>query len=67
MISSIKTPIYPSLLSIIISFFLSICLDAFTPAINPWQAASSYPLVPLIVPAVYSPFTIFDSNVNFNW
>ena len=31
---------------------------AFTPAIRPWAAASSYPVVPLIWPAKYK-FLIF--------
>ena len=53
--SSINTPIYAWFLFNTIGSLLSIFLAAFIPAISPWHAASSYPLVPLIWPAVNNP------------
>ena len=53
--SSIRTPIYASLLSIITGSSPFIFLAAFTPAINPWAAASSYPEVPFICPEKNKP------------
>ena len=46
--SSIITPIYASDLSKINGSNFLIDRAAFTPAIRPWAAASSYPVVPLI-------------------
>ena len=39
---------------------------AFIPAIKPCPAASSYPLVPFICPALKSPATRFVSNDGYN-
>ena len=64
--SSIKTPRYASsLFNTICSFPLTKQL-AFIPAISPWAAASSYPLVPLTCPPKNNPFTFLDSKVGFN-
>ncbi len=39
---------------------------AFKPAMIPWAAAYSYPVVPLICPAKYKLFKIVDYNVYFS-
>ena len=65
--SSIKTPIYASFLFKINGSFPSNFNEAFIPAINPCPAASSYPDVPFICPAVNKFFIIFVSNDCFNW
>lgn len=58
--SSIRTPIYALLLFIRYSFLSSDDSPALNPAIIPWAAASSYPVVPLICPARYRFFNIVD-------
>ncbi len=65
--SSINTPIYDS-----DRFMISSCLSfnfwcAFIPAIKPCEAASSYPVVPLIWPAKYKLLINLVSNVRPNW
>ena len=64
-ISSINTPIYASVLSKINGSLPLIFCEAFIPAINPWQAASSYPEVPLVCPAKNKPSIVLYSNDNF--
>ena len=56
---------YPCVLSRINGFSPFIFLLALIPAINPWHAASSYPEVPLIWPAMNNPFIPLYSNDNF--
>ena len=64
--SSINTPMYASFLFNINGSFPSNFKHALIPAINPWQAASSYPLVPLICPAVNKFSIFFVSKLLFN-
>ena len=61
--SSIKIPVYPSIRPTITGSRPPRLAVAFRPAINPWQPASSYPDVPLICPARYSPGIDFTSSV----
>ena len=63
--SSTSTPIYASSLANTSGCFPSSFIAALIPAIIPWPAASSYPLVPLTCPAVNRFSMIFDSNVGF--
>ena len=65
-ISSINTPMYASFLESTTGSSFFTYLAAFIPAIIPCDAASSYPDVPLICPALNNPFTFFNSNVFFN-
>ncbi len=58
---------YASLLLKINGSSLFIFKWAFIPAISPWQAASSYPVVPLIWPAKNRFCIFFVSNVAVNW
>ena len=66
-ISSIKTPIYPWVLSKITGFFPFIFNALLIPAIKPWHAASSYPEVPFVCPAKNKPSISLYSNDNFNF
>jgi len=65
--SSINTPIYASFLCKMKDSLLDILRWAFIPAIKPWPAASSYPVVPFIWPAKNRFFINFVSSVWFNW
>ena len=66
-ISSIKTPIYACDLSNINGSFPFIFCTALIPAINPCAAASSYPEVPLICPAINNPSIPLYSKDNFKF
>ena len=66
-ISSIKTPIYPWVLSKITGSFPFIFCAAFIPAINPWHAASSYPEVPFVWPAINRPSIPLYSSDSFKF
>ncbi|MPN59277.1 hypothetical protein SDC9_206998 [bioreactor metagenome] len=50
--SSMRTPVYASLRLSTKGFSPLSFWDALMPAIKPWHAASSYPLVPLVCPAM---------------
>ena len=64
--SSMRTPIYASDLFKINSSLLLSFKCAFMPAIKPWQAASSYPVVPFIWPAKYRLSISFVSKDAFS-
>ena len=64
--SSIKTPMYDSFLFNINGSFPDNFKEALIPAIKPCPAASSYPDVPLICPAVYNPSISFVSKDLFD-
>ena len=65
--SSINTPIYASFLFSINGFLFSNFNEALIPDIRPWQAASSYPLVPFICPAVKRFSISFVSRFGLIW
>ena len=62
--SSIKTPIYASLLFNCKGFSFLILSEALIPATSPCAEASSYPDVPFICPAKNSPPIFFVSRVD---
>ena len=64
--SSINTPIYPSERSKTTGSFPCNFLAALIPAINPCAAASSYPELPFICPALNNPSTSLNSKDGFN-
>ncbi len=61
--SSIRIAVYPSVRSRISGGSCLTCNAALIPAISPWHAASSYPLVPLICPARKRPAIFLVSRV----
>ena len=64
--SSISTPIYAWDRSRTTCSLPMIFIAAFTPAINPWTAASSYPELPLNCPPANRPDIFLNSKVGFN-